>query len=357
MNYYICERLESEKLNKTAGVKARDDMEAIFEELAAKPITIVCDWQSRQKAGAVKKLYWHKKIAKVWENALKHLKAGDWVYIQFPVVEHSIALAGVIKKLEKKGIKVALIIHDLELLRVAKRADTSNAKKLRLKLEEESMLLNVSRVVAHNSKMKEFIKSLGVQEDRIISLDIFDYLMPDFDQVKMDKKQYKKNFPVVIAGNLRPHKAQYVYHLPENQEFNLYGVGYEGKPADHLHYQGAFEPGEVPYALEGSFGLVWDGTAAETCKGAYGEYLKINNPHKVSLYLASELPVIIWKEAALADFILKHKCGIVVNSLFEIHDVLENMSDETYDELQKNVKKVAEALRRGRYTKEAIAKF
>ena len=59
----------------------------------------------------------------------------------------------------------------------------------------------------------------------------------------------------------------------------------------------------------------------------------------------------------MADFILKHKCGIVVNSLFEIHDVLENMSDETYDELQKNVKKVAEALRRGRYTKEAIAKF
>lgn len=355
MNYYICERTESEKLQKTAGVKARDDMEAIFEELEAQPIGIVCDWKSRQSVGAFKKLYWHKKIAKIWEDALENLKSGDCLYIQFPVVEHSIALAGVIKRLRKKGIGVVLIIHDLELLRVAKRTDTSKAKKIRLRLEEQSMLLNASKVIAHNPRMRQFLESLGVKEDKIVSLGIFDYLMPDFDQQKMDKKQYRKDAPVVIAGNLRPHKAQYVYHLPENQEFNLYGVGYEGKPAENIHYQGAFEPGEVPYALEGSFGLVWDGTAAETCKGTYGEYLKINNPHKVSLYLASELPVIIWKEAALAEFIQEHKCGIVVSSLYEIHDALEKMTEETYAELQKNAKEVAKALRQGSYTKKAFS--
>ena len=50
--------------------------------------------------------------------------------------------------------------------------------------------------------------------------------------------------------------------------------------------------------MEGSFGLVWDGISVETCAGVYGEYLKVNNPHKTSLYLASGIPVIIWKEAA-----------------------------------------------------------
>lgn len=357
MNYYICERTESEKLQKTAGVKARDDMDAIFQEMKMQPIEIICDGEARKTAGAVKKLQWHKKIANIWEDALKNLKSGDHIYIQFPVVEHSIHLAKVLKKLEKKEIKSTLIIHDLELLRVAKRTDTSRLKKMRLKMEEQDMLLYCSRIIAHNPKMKKFIESLGIPEKKIVSLDIFDYLMPEFDQEKMDKKQYCKDAPVVIAGNLRPHKAQYVYHLPENQEFNLYGVGYEGEPAEHLHYQGAFEPGEVPYALEGSFGLVWDGTAAETCKGTYGEYLKINNPHKVSLYLASELPVIIWKEAALADFILEHNCGIVVDSLYDIHNALEKMSDETYSKLQKNAKEVAKALRQGSYTKKAFSQF
>ena len=63
--------------------------------------------------------------------------------------------------------------------------------------------------------------------------------------------------------------------------------------------------------------------SSETCKGSFGEYLRINNPHKTSLYLASGIPVIIWSKAALAEFIEKNKCGITVDSLYEIADKLK----------------------------------
>ena len=59
--------------------------------------------------------------------------------------------------------------------------------------------------------------------------------------------------------------------------------------------------------MDQNFGLVWDGTSLDGCNGRYGEYLKFNNPHKTSLYLSCGIPVIIWKEAALADFVEEHK--------------------------------------------------
>ena len=39
-------------------------------------------------------------------------------------------------------------------------------------------------------------------------------------------------------------------------------------------YFGSFLPDELPVALEGGFGLVWDGDSAETCSGVFGEYLR-----------------------------------------------------------------------------------
>ena len=68
--------------------------------------------------------------------------------------------------------------------------------------------------------------------------------------------------------------------LPENQKFNLYGVGYTGNTNKDIKYYGAFPPEQLPYVMQGAWGLVWDGTSSNTCEGVFGEYLRINNPHK-----------------------------------------------------------------------------
>ena len=106
----------------------------------------------------------------------------------------------------------------------------------------------------------------------------------------------------------------------------------------------------------GGFGLVWDGDSAHTCSGMYGEYLKINNPHKASLYLASGFPIIVWKQSALADFVRNNNCGILVNSLFEIAETLKSISEDEYQEMIKNSKRIGEKIRQGHYLKIAVEK-
>mgnify|MGYP007079152982 FL=1 len=88
-------------------------------------------------------------------------------------------------------------------------------------------------------------------------------------------------------------------------KFNLYGNGFDLEKAqgkEHFNCKGFVRSDELIATAEGDFGLVWDGFSVDACTGNFGEYLKYNNPHKTSLYIRCELPVIIWDQAALSDF-------------------------------------------------------
>ena len=85
-----------------------------------------------------------------------------------------------------------------------------------------------------------------------------------------------------------------------------------------------------------------------------GEYLSYNNPHKLSLYLASGLPVIVWKKSALSDWILQRGLGIAVESLYEIPNVLKDMPISGYNNMLANVELVSRKLQTGHYMKTAI---
>ena len=92
-------------------------------------------------------------------------------------------------------------------------------------------------------------------------------------------------------------------------------------------------------------------------EGAYGEYLKINNPHKTSLYIASGLPVVIWSQAALAQFVLKYNCGIVVDSLNDLHDKLSQITEEEYNRILQSTLETSKKLRSGYFTKTVVKKL
>ena len=106
--------------------------------------------------------------------------------------------------------------------------------------------------------------------------------------------------------------------------------------------------------LKGAYGLVWDGDTAKTCSGIFGDYLRINNPHKTSLYLACGIPIITWNKAAIAQYVRKNRVGITVSSLDEINEKLKDVSKDEYNLMRKNAKKCSERVRRGYYLKKAI---
>ena len=251
-----------------------------------------------------------------------------------------------------KGFKLIYIIHDLESLRKMFQDWAEIFEKI-----DGGMIRTADSMIVHNPKMMEYLANeRGVSKDKMVNLEVFDYLTKE---PLTPLKEHQAE--IVVAGNLKPEKSGYIYSLIRKNpqlRLNLYGVGFadpDGKECN-TSYKGAFPADILPGKLEGKYGLVWDGADTESCTGTTGEYLKYNNPHKVSLYIASGLPVIIWRKAALADFILKNKIGIAVDSLQNLKDVISKISEQDYDEMKKNTEKMSGLVRNGSYMTAAIEK-
>ena len=326
MKYYLKEDYAYEK---HAGSKARLDAEKIMLEEGYQPF-----FQNNNS------------------NSIT-LTENDVLVLQFPLLWHSLKALILTKLLKKRQFKAYLLIHDIESLRNKSLKSVKDFKYSILHfLQNKTVLERVDGIIAHNDMMKEVLVRLGISEKKIISLEIFDYLIPQYEV----KKTYEKD-TILLAGNFDIKKTKYARQLPDNPKFSIYGINFEEKNLpQNVHYNGAFTPEELPYYLQGGFGLVWDGDSPYTCSGMFGEYLKMNNPHKASLYLASGFPIIVWRQSALADFVRKNNCGILVDSLFEIADILGSISKEEYAELINNSKKIGDNIRNGYYLKTALDK-
>ena len=326
MKYYLKEFYVKEK---HAGSKARLDAEKIMLEEGYQPF-----FQNNDS------------------NPIT-LTENDVLILQFPLLWHSLKTLILTKLLRKRKFKAYLLIHDIESLRNRSIKSFQDVKYAILHfLQNKTVLERVDGIIAHNDKMKAVLVQLGIPEEKIISLEIFDYLIPDYEV----KKTYDKR-TVLLAGNFDIKKTNYARQLPDNPEFSIYGINFEEENLPkNVHYKGAFSPEELPYYLEGGFGLVWDGDSPYTCSGMFGEYLKMNNPHKASLYLASGFPIIVWRQSALADFVSKNNCGILVDSLFEIAGTLKSIHKKDYQELIENSKKIGEKIRQGYFLKTALEK-
>ena len=349
MKYFLKEEFLKDSGARNAGNKARNDVEEIVKREGYQPLLLtVDDWY---QMGTLKAQQ-HK--AKALAQAFSQLKSGDQLLIQFPMLHHSFFTTRLVRKIQRRGVKVYFIIHDLEALRYANLDTVPLKHKIRVHLQESSLLKIADGVIAHNPIMKSVLVDKGIAEDKIVSLGIFDYLIPDFQE----KSGQTKDQPIIVAGNLAQEKAGYLYKLPAEPSYNLYGVGFdENRALLNETYFGSFLPDELPSVLEGGFGLVWDGDSADTCSGVFGEYLRFNNSHKASLYLASGFPLVVWSQSALSHFVLENDCGIAVESLHDIKTTIENLSKSDYQGLVGNAKHIGKRIREGFYLTSALKKL
>lgn len=317
-----------------AGHKAPSDVAIIAADNGYKILSIV--------RGTVR--YGQKQTEAEWLKACEEITDNAVVLVQFPIVDISGGIYRLNELKDKKHINIICVVHDIEILRRNVRDDY---------IEQYNMLQTLADIwIVHNTKMKELLVSKGFPEDKIVSLEIFDYLIGGSPEVKKDSG-------VIVAGNLDIGKSEYIYHLNEisDVKFNLFGANYsDNDDYDNISYFGTFLPDELIKNMQGKYGLVWDGNSLDTCSGLTGEYLKINNPHKLSLYLAVGLPIIIWDAAAEADFVLKEHVGITVKSLYELSDKLSKVSDSDYENMKHNAQIVGARLRNGEYMTKAIKK-
>lgn len=270
---------------------------------------------------------------------------GDFVIYSYPENHIKIKLLSKLKKI--KGFKLVCFVNDLNSIRYGSFED----EKVKAGIRDEFSLVGCADIVMPpNTNSEKLLREYGVTS-RMVPVGAWDYLLAD-NQTASYEKHLAGKWKIAFAGNL--DKSVFLFDLDkvsgDNLSFELWGnISKDvSKLPENCVYHGAVAPEELPGKLGGChFGLVWDGISVNTCDGGLGVYLRYNNSHKCGLYLASGIPVFVWKQSGLARFVMEHGCGYAIESLDDIESILSNMSDNEYEKLIDNTAKTAEILRHG----------
>lgn len=342
MDKYII--VEKTKDQKTAGSKAPSDIAKIVHELGYEQLDVSeRTMKNRYFSYLVRNAGYCIDYNKLYGEAIKD----SVIILQNPFYRKQLGRYRTLKRLKaNKNVKFISIVHDIIKLR---DPDCSSYAD-----KEFAQMIEIADVfILHNERMKKYFMDKGIEEGRIIKIGIFDYLTDEIQS----KPQFSKK--VNIAGNLDLKKSRYLSELCKitGLDFNLFGSNFDEEKisGNNITYNGAVDPEQLPEKLASGFGLVWDGDSADTCGGSFGQYLRYTNPHKLSLYLASGMPVFIWEESAEAEFVRTNHCGIAIKSLYELSERMNSVTESEYYEMQKNCLRIGSKLRRGEYTKKAIA--
>lgn len=268
-------------------------------------------------------------------------RPGSVLVVQFPIYSylHRILL----KILLLKKARIICITIDIDGIRDENEALYKNELKL---------LATFRQFIFNNERMQNLL-SPHLRIEQYSCFQLLDYHHSFVAPVR------KKDATVVFAGSLK--KGRFIEALANGKcaagNFKLHVYGKNSlclKDCEQVIYKGSYPPESILEKLEGSFGLVWDGTSIETCGGGNGKYLRYNSPQKLSLYILAGLPVLIWDQAAAAALVRELHIGITIGSLLEIEEKISSIDEEAYRQMQLNMLRVAADLKKGSYIKEAL---
>lgn len=277
-------------------------------------------------------------------KAVCRLRRGDMVVLQYPLKKY---FSFVCRAAHLRGARVVALIHDLGSMR-----------RRRLSIAQEVQRLSgADYVIATNERMADWLKAQGLQRP-MGALSLHDYRssapMPGTSSCTDTPQK------VVYAGALAPRKNAFLLQMPEevrNFQLHIYGhtrhlPGLAATDTVGLH---EFMDSDTFIARHpGHMGLVWDGGRTDCCEGHFGEYLKWNTPHKASFYLRAGMPIVVWKQAAIAPIVEAERIGISINSIAELNTLLHTLDAAQWQELCSHAAQVGRRMNEGYYFKKAL---
>lgn len=271
------------------------------------------------------------------------LPAGTWVVFQLPVYPR---MSQWLIRLLACRQRITLIgfIADIDGLK-----DGDNG----LLQREKKMLRRFNAFIVHSQAMEDWLKEF-IPHSAIEQIGFFDFLATPVRTVR------HSGYDVVFAGNLA--KSRFLLQLGALQSqqppvrFVLYGAGMEHVAhwPPNVVYKGVYEPYQLPHALEGAYGLVWDGDSIDGCAGSLGHYMAYISHHKLSLYLVAGLPIITAKKAASAALVEKYGIGYAVDNLHEISTLINQTDEATYQRMVQNTRALAVKITQGKCLGDAL---
>lgn len=277
----------------------------------------------------------------------ERVKSGDTIFIQYPLYISYPAFWQVIRYLKHaKKCKLIFIVHDINSLRIdpkvgMKGMGHTNNEKVSLS-NELRILRTGSEILVPTMAMRDFIRSTNKISGRITVFGLYEHLSSSQTMPVFQKKQ-----TMVFAGNL--NKADFLTELTKSTfHYEVYG----NRPSTfslppNLDYRGSYPSEELSDQFTGGFGLVWDGSSIDKISGVIGNYLRYNSPFKASMFLASGMPLVVWKQSAIADLVKQNNLGLTVDSLAEAENEIQLLTDEEYNILVNNARSFGFQLRQG----------
>ena len=322
----------------TASSKAIDDCTQILSSLG---------YQNFNLTAKITNRFYLLSILTAVTKLLFSIRPTDVIAIQYPLLSGNQLFRYMIKLLHARGVKVLAIVHDLDDLRYRSSANATGRS-------DAALLNDYDAVIVHNQAMMAWLRDKGVTSS-LVSLEIFDYLSDQPAAFNEAAGPFTRT--VAFAGNLA--KSTFIYDLDtiSDWQFNFYGPNIELSQLskkNNLHWGGILSAEAIIAGMDGAFGMIWDGTCLSSLDEQYGNYLRFNNPHKLSLYLAAGLPVIVPKDAAIAAFVVRHQIGLTLADLSSLNGL--EISDRQYAQYKKNAFYIGEKLKAGCYLRKAIKK-
>lgn len=266
------------------------------------------------------------------------LRRGDALFLQYPVKKYFGLLC---RAAHLRGVRVVAFIHDLGCCRRHKLTVAEELKRLS----------QADYIIAANDAMADWLRAQGFAKP-VCALGLHDYLS------EATHKPYDGanagDWTLTYAGALNRRKNAFITHLDEIAAplpLHLYGSLGDYRPSRSSQVRivehGYLASDDFITSAEGDFGLVWDGDSLDACIGDFGDYLRLNTPHKCSFYLRAGLPLVVWRKAAVAPIVEREGIGLVIDSLRDLPEALSQVDAARMAAMRGNVQRVAARLAAG----------
>lgn len=327
----------------TAFYKAREDYAADLLAIGAQPLDMFM-YYYRDEPDDV--------LDGRLDGMLAGFRYGDVLIIQMPFFIRPLNIKRLIEKIhDVYHGQVIAFIHDFEPLRqksMAAQDQDSDPWLDQYSYRTYGVLYPLfDALIVNNDRVAAALREYLHYTKPIISQGPFGYHTADHIPAPHFAKK------LVFAGAFI--KAGYLQHLPADCPIDVFGANPpdEFNRMPNVHYRGDYPPAELPSQLNSGFGLVWDSTDFPAVTGELGEYTRLSYAQKISLYLAARLPVIIWREAAGAEWLTANGVGLAIDNLAEAWPLIDSFDEARYGAMQARLGPLSQLIREGVYVKQA----
>ena len=333
--YFLSEHSNHELIHGAVGLA---DIETILKTMNAIPVSFPHHFNFSARAKVARLAF----LIKI----LFTVRQGSVIIFQHPVYARMNRILLRLLRV-RSGVRIICIVTDIDGLK---------SGNLHLLEHEKKFFKQHQYFIVHNENMLKWMLSFHPSATCTV-LGCFDFLAKNVLHRRV------KSTHIIFAGNLEKSAFLEQLHtwLEVNPSLHIHLYGPYVTQAMLLHpqvkYNGLHNPYTLPEMLDGSFGLVWDGDGVQEPSGSLGHYMEFINHHKVSLYIVSNLPIIVHESAGSAALVKKLKLGITVKSLFEVEQKIIDLPESEYNMMVENTYRLAKEITAGNNLKNAIKKL